>query len=95
MSLGITNILLKTITRNAIGRFYARDIKVIYTYLTSDTLKTGVKTGRGKVDDNTKKNRLFCKKTKIHDSDSSQSSLDELGINESQFTVSCFYTTRT
>ena len=53
MSLGITNILQKTITRNAIGRFYARDIKVIYTYLTSDTLKTGVKTGRGKVDDNT------------------------------------------
>ena len=59
MSLGITNILLKTITRNAIDRFYARDVKVIYTFLTSDTFKTGVKTGRGKVDDNTKKNRLF------------------------------------
>ena len=59
MSLGITNILLKTITRNAIGRFYVRDIKVIYTYLTSDTLKTGVKTGRGRVDDNTKKKQTF------------------------------------
>ena len=64
MSLGITNILLKTITRNAIGRFYARDIKVIYTYLTSDTFKTGVKMGRGKVDDNTKKTDFFCKKQK-------------------------------
>ena len=64
MSLGITNILLKTITRNAIGRFYGRDVKVIYTYLTSDTFKTGVKTGRGKVDDNTKKPDFFCKKQK-------------------------------
>lgn len=43
--------------------------------LKSETLKSaGVKTGRVKVDE----------------TDSSQSSLDELDINASQFTVSCF-----
>ena len=63
MSLGINNILLKTFTCNAIGRFYARDVKVIYTYLTSDTFKSaGVKTRCGKVDDNTKKPEFFVKK---------------------------------
>ena len=35
-----------------IGRFYARDVKVVYTHLTSETLKSSsVKTGRTKVDD--------------------------------------------
>ena len=30
----------------------------------------------------------------MHNSDSSQSSLDKLGMNVSQFKVSCFYTKR-
>ena len=34
------------------GRFYARDVKVVRTHLTSETLKpSGLKTGRIKVDD--------------------------------------------
>ena len=34
------------------GRFYARDVKVVQTHLTSETLKSSsVKTGRTKVDD--------------------------------------------
>jgi len=43
-----------------IGRFYARDVKVVQTCLTTETSKsTGVKTGRTKVDDNIVKNRVF------------------------------------
>ena len=44
-------------------RFYARDVKVVKTHLTSETLKpSGIKTGRIKVDNLTKK-KLFLKKT--------------------------------
>ena len=47
-----------------IGRFYARDVKVVKTHLTSETLKpSGIKTRRIKVDDLTEKNKLFLKKT--------------------------------
>ena len=55
---------------------------------------TGVKSGRIKLDDNVKKE--FSGKKKIHNTvtDSSQSSLDELGINASQFTASRVYARR-
>ena len=55
---------------------------------------TGVKSGRIKLDDNIEKG--FSEKKKIHNTvtDSSQSSLDKLGINASQFTASRFYTRR-
>ena len=80
----------------AIGRFYATDVKVTYTYLTSDKFKsTSVKTGRGKVDDNTKKPECFCKKQKYTILTLPSHLLEELGINESQFTASRFYTRRT
>ena len=45
------------------GRFYARDVKVVKTHLTSKTLKpSGIKTGRIKVDKLTDKNKIFLKK---------------------------------
>ena len=45
------------------GRFYARDVKVVKTYLTSQTLKpSGIKMGRIKVDKQTDKNKIFVKK---------------------------------
>ena len=45
-----------------IGRFYARDVKVVKTHLTSETLKpSGIKTGRIKVDKLTDKNKIFLK----------------------------------
>lgn len=58
----------------------------------SEMLKLiGVKLGRIKVDDNSekKKNRLFQNR---QNTDSSQLFLEELGISESQFTVSPFFT---
>ena len=46
-----------------IGRFYARDVKVVKTHLTSETLKrSGIKTGRINVDKQTDKNKIFLKK---------------------------------
>ena len=45
------------------GRFYAGDVKVVKTHLTSKTLKpSGIKTGRIKVDKVTDKNKIFLKK---------------------------------
>ena len=47
------------------GRFYARDVKVVNTHLTSETLKpSGIKTGRIKVDELTekKKKQTFSEK---------------------------------
>ena len=47
-------------------RFYARDVKVVKTHLTSETLKpSGIKTGRIKVDKLTDKNKIFLKKDKV------------------------------
>ena len=49
--------------KSTIGRFYARDVKVVKTHLTSETLKwSGIKTGRIKVDKLTDKNKIFLKK---------------------------------
>ena len=42
-----------------IGRFYARDVKVVETFKS-----TGVKTGLKKIDDNIEKNSLLKKKKK-------------------------------
>lgn len=68
-------------------RFYARDVKVVKTHLTSETsTNDGVKMGRLRADDSSEKKRIFP--------DSSQSILDKLGINAFQFTVSHFYTRR-
>ena len=68
-----------------IDRFYARDVKVVKTHLTSETsTNDGVKMGRLRADDSSEKKRIFP--------DSSQSILDKLGINAFQFTVSHFYT---
>ena len=70
-----------------IDRFYARDVKVVKTFLTSETsTNDGVKMGRLRADDSSEKKRIFP--------DSSQSILDKLGINAFQFTVSHFYTRR-
>lgn len=71
-----------------IDRFYARDVKVVKTHLTSETsTNDGVKMGRLRADDSSdKKKRIFP--------DSSQSILDKLGINAFQVTVSHFYTRR-
>ena len=70
-----------------IDRFYARDVKVVKTHLTSETsTNDGVKMGRLRADDSSEKKRIFP--------DSSQSILDKLGINAFQFTVSRFYTRR-
>lgn len=70
-----------------IDRFYARDVKVVKTHLTSETsTNDGVKMGRLRADDSSEKKRIFP--------DSSQSILDKLGINAFQFTVSHFYTRR-
>ena len=70
-----------------IDRFYARDVKVVKTHLTSETsTNDGVKMGRLRADDSREKKRIFP--------DSSQSILDKLGINAFQFTVSHFYTRR-
>ena len=45
------------------GRFYARDVKVVKTHLTSQTLRpSGIKTGRIKVDKLTDKDKIFFKK---------------------------------
>ena len=50
-----------------------------------------VKLGRIRVDDNSKKkNQIILKKRQ--NTDSSQLFLEELGISESQFTVSPFFT---
>ena len=47
----------------AIGRFYPRDVKVVKTNLTSETLKpSGIKTGRKNEDDVTERNEIFLKK---------------------------------
>ena len=71
-----------------IDRFYARDVKVVKTHLTSETSTNDVvKTGRLKADDSSEKKRDFFP-------DSSQSILDALGINAFQLTVSRFYTRR-
>lgn len=70
-----------------IDRFYARDVKVVKTHLTSETsTNDGVTMGRLRADDNSEKKRIFP--------DSSQSILDKLGINAFQVTVSHFYTRR-
>ena len=70
-----------------IDRFYARDVKVVKTHLTSETsTNDGVKMGRLRADDSSEKKRIFP--------DSSQLILDKLGINAFQFTVSHFYTRR-
>ena len=46
-------------------RFYARDVKVVSTYLTSEMLEsTGVKTSSIRVDYNIVKNIGFCKNSK-------------------------------
>ena len=67
-----------------IGRFYARDVKVVETFKS-----TGVKTGLKKIDDNIEKNSLLKKKKKLN-TVSSQSFLNERGINTTQFTASRF-----
>ena len=55
--------ILDPLGRFIIGRFYARDVKVVKTHLTSETLKrSGIKTGRIKVDKLTDKNKIFLKK---------------------------------
>ena len=42
------------------GRSYARDVKVVKTNLTSETLKPpGIKTGRKNEDDLTEENEIF------------------------------------
>ena len=42
------------------GRFYARDVKVVKTNLTSETLKpSGIKMGRKNEDDLTEENEIF------------------------------------
>jgi len=42
------------------GRFYARDVKVVETYLTSQTLmSSGIKMGRIKVDEQVEKTKIF------------------------------------
>ena len=70
-----------------IDRFYARDVKVVKTHLTSETSTNyGVKMGRLRADDSSDKKRIFP--------DSSQSILDKLGINAFQSKVSRFYTRR-
>ena len=47
----------------ASGRFYARDVKVVQTYLTSQTLmSSGIKMGRIKVDDLIEKKQVFLRK---------------------------------
>ena len=68
-----------------IGRFYARDVKVVETFKS-----TGVKTGLKKIDDNIEKNSLLKKKQKKLNTVSSQSFLNERGINTTQFTASRF-----
>ena len=56
-------ILRTSIVIAIIGRFYARDVKVVKTHLTSETLKpSGIKTGRIKVAKLTDKNKIFLKK---------------------------------
>ena len=42
------------------GRFYVRDVKVVKTNLTSETLKpSAIKTGRKNEDDLTEENEIF------------------------------------
>ena len=44
------------------GRFYARDVEVVKTNLTSETLgPSGIKTGRKNEDDLTEENEIFLK----------------------------------
>ena len=74
---------IKLVT-HIIGRFYARDVKVVETFKS-----TGVKTGLKKIDDNIEKNTLLKKKKKLN-TVSSQSFLNERGINTTQFTASRF-----
>ena len=56
-------LVLASLVKTRNGRFYARDVKVVKTHLTSETLKpSGIKTGRIKVDKLTDKNKIFLKK---------------------------------